>query len=292
MEIIPKKLFVLPKQLLHYLFDKGVNVIIWAVSAVKIISDFHVIDNENNLPDLKYVMFSGEVMPVKSINYWIEHFKKTIFVNLYGPTEITCNCTYYILNREFSNNESLPIGKSFNNTRVYLLKDDHFITNCNEVGEICVEGTGLSLGYYNNEEKTNTSFVQCVNNSGYLNHIYKTGDLGYYDGEGNIYFANRADSQIKHMGHRIELGEIEMVLNSMSFIQNACCFYDQVNEKIYCIYQAEQDYKKGIVKSLGERLPKYMWPNKYVRVDQMPMNSHGKIDRVLLKKQYVEESYE
>lgn len=290
-QVVPKKMFVMPKELIAFLSEKGVNTIIWAVSAVRIVSDFKVLDTTEKeaFPKLKYVMFSGEVMPVKSLNYWMDYFKDTVFVNLYGPTEITCNCTYAVIDKKYDINESLPIGKSFTNTRVYLLnKDLGIIRKKNEIGEIAVEGSGLALGYYNNPEKTNESFILHPEIRGYRNVLYRTGDLGYYGENGDIFFANRSDSQIKHMGHRIELGEIETALNAVDFLGMSCCLYDKQKEKIICIYQAEDDKRKDIVRELGKKMPKYMWPNKYIRYDAMPMNSHGKIDRAKLKKDILE----
>jgi acyl-coenzyme A synthetase/AMP-(fatty) acid ligase len=90
------------------------------------------------------------------------------------------------------------------------------------------------------------------------------------------------------MGHRIELGEIEAALNAIDFIDVACCFYDQKKEKIICVYQAEEDRRKQIIQALSDRLPKYMRPNRYLRMEQMPLNAHAKIDRRLLRTMYEE----
>ena len=300
-EIIPHKMFVMPAMLMEYLAVKGINTIIWAVSALRIAADLRALDGMNTSVPLclRHVMFSGEVMPVKCIQYWIRYFPDAVFVNLYGPTEITCNCTYYVLDREFEVNEVLPIGKAFSNTRVFLLEtgeDGSRIpapriippSETEHRGEICVEGTGVALGYWNNPLRTAESFTAKPGEPDTLNKIYRTGDLGYYSSDGNLYFAARADNQIKHMGHRIELGEIEAALNAVDFIDVGCCFYDEKKEKIICVYQAARDERKAIIAALSERLPKYMRPNKYLRIDRMPLNSHAKIDRRLLRKEYEE----
>ena len=289
--IIPKRFFTAPAMLVKHLYEEKIDTIIWAVSAMRIVADFDTFNGMESLPVLKNVFFSGEVMPVKSLNYWRTFFPKTRFVNLYGPTEITCNCTYYEIKKDFAPDERFPIGKPFENTRMFLLDNDGKTVDKSGVqGEICVEGRCLALGYYNNEEKTNAGFTPHPFVSEYPLRIYRTGDLGYYDDNGDLVFASRKDHQIKHMGHRIELGEIENALNSIPFLTIAVCIYDEKNEKIVCFYQAAEDRKKDIVMELSKKLSKYMWPNKYVRYDVLPLNKNGKIDRVLLKKQWEEEN--
>ena len=289
LQIIPKQYFVLPVNLIPYLNEHKVNVIIWAVSALRIASNFKVFE-ECTPQYLSLVMFSGEVLPVKDLHYWQNVLPDAQFVNLYGPTEITCNCSYYIVDRSFRENESLPIGKAFKNTGMFLLEQDtgKLVTEADKIGEICVKGTCLSPGYYNNPERTKEAFVQNPLQNVYPEIIYKTGDLGRYDEDGILYFAARKDYQIKHMGHRIELGEIEVAVNALPFIDVGCCIYDEKSEKIVLCYQAKEPCERQIVKELAVSLPKFMWPNKYVYYDKLPMNKNSKIDRVLLKEKYCE----
>ena len=295
-EVVPHRMFVMPAMLMEYLAVRGINTIIWAVSALRIVSDLRALDKmSTSVPVvLRRVMFSGEVMPVKCVNYWMKFFPDAVFVNLYGPTEITCNCTYHILEGEYEPDAILPIGRAFPNTRVFLLETGEdgktlpgariILSREHDVrGEICVEGTGVALGYWNNPERTAESFTAKNGEPATLNKIYRTGDLGYYNSKGILCFAARADNQIKHMGHRIELGEVEAALNAISFIDVACCIYDQKREKIVCFYQADKDMRKEIIAALSEKLPKYMRPNKYVQVESMPLNAHAKIDRKKLR---------
>lgn len=285
--IAPRKLFMSPRLLVSFLAEKKIDTLIWAVSALRIISDFKALDNAENIPALKRVMFSGEVMPAKSLNYWKKMIPSAVYVNLYGPTEITCNCTYYVIDRDFADDEKIPVGKPFVNSRVEL-RDEALkvITDKGVTGEICVSGRCLALGYLNNKEKTDEAFVTDPFNPGYPVRMYRTGDLGFYDEDGNIVFASRRDHQIKHMGHRIELGEIETALNSISFLTISVCVYEESREKIICFYQADTECKKEIVAELSKKLPKYMWPNEYVRYDVLPLNKNGKIDRKLLRSEW------
>ena len=283
-QILPRRLFKMPKLLVEYLREKQISILIWAVSALRILSDFKALEDSSGLA-LRTVMFSGEVMPTRALNYWMEHLPKVRYVNLYGPTEITCNCTYHIIHKRFRDDEMIPIGKAFANTRVFLMDElKNLITEPKQIGEICIEGTCLALGYWNNREKTEEVFTRNPFVSGYDSRIYKSGDMGYYNDDGDLIFASRRDYQIKHMGHRIELGEIEAALNAIPFITIACCVYDEIREKIICHYQAEEECKKEIVTELSQRLPKYMWPNIYIRHDRLPLNKNGKIDRIALKK--------
>ena len=152
--VVPKQLFSRPKELLDLLCEQKVTTMIWAVSALCLISTFHGLDYR--VPEtVDKVLFSGEVMPAKHLRTWMEHLPNAQFVNLYGPTEITCNCTYHILDRERSYEQGIPIGRAFPNEHVFLLDgDDREITTPDTVGEICVRGSALALGYYKNPQQT------------------------------------------------------------------------------------------------------------------------------------------
>ena len=123
MYVVPKSMFIMPKKLMEYLEKNRITTIIWAASAMGVVCAFKGLEKAD-LSSLRRVMFSGEVLPVKVLNYWKEHLPETVFVNLYGPTEITCNCTYYIVDRNFALEDILPIGQAFKNTRILLLGED------------------------------------------------------------------------------------------------------------------------------------------------------------------------
>lgn len=287
MQIIPKQYFSFPVKLLDFLVEREVTTLIWAVSALCIITTLKGF--EYKIPKkVSKVIFSGEVMPVKHLNLWREAIPDAMYVNVYGPTEITCNCTYYVIDREFAPGEVLPIGRAFPNEKVFLLdENDRLVTAEGVKGELCVAGTALSLGYYNNPEQTAKAFVQNPLNSNYLERIYRTGDLAYYGADGNLYFASRKDFQIKHMGHRIELGEIELGLEKIGEIVRSCCMYEEEAHKIIAFYEGAIE-KKQIVRVLGQKLPAFMIPNVFVQLEKLPVTKNGKIDRKLLMQQYME----
>ena len=165
-----------------------------------------------------------------------------------------------------------------------MLGNNNLLVRNGEIGEICVRGTGLALGYWNLSEKTADSFIQNPLHNHYTDLVYRTGDLGKYNSYGELLFIGRKDSQVKHMGHRIELGEIETVCNSISGISNCCILYE--NNKIICFYQCNDPNinENEIKEILAKALPKYMHPHNFFHIDLMPLNSNGKIDRLELKK--------
>ena len=279
--IVPKKMFSKPAELLDYLCDNKVTTLIWAVSALCLITTFHGLDYK--VPEtVNKILFSGEVMPLKHLKQWIEHLPKATFVNLYGPTEITCNCTYYIVDNKKEYESKIPIGVAFDNKEIILLDEkNNVVSNTNDIGEICVRSNTLALGYYGEKELSDKSFIQNPLNDKYRDLLYKTGDLGYYDQDNNLVFSGRKDFQIKHQGHRIELEEIQIAMEKIDEIKRACVIYNEEKARIYGFYIGNID-KKEIHSKLMELLPVFMIPNVFRQVEEFPLNKNGKIDRKAL----------
>ena len=280
--IIPKNLFAQPVPLLEYLKEKKINTIFWVPSALIVVAKLKAFRNVDLSDTLHRVLFCGEVMPNKQLNTWRKFLPDVLYANLYGPTEITDACTYYIVDREFADDEPLPIGIPMVNTDIIVLNDKNEPVTGDEVGELCVRGTSLSMGYYNNPEKTGEAFVQNPLNPYVPEIIYRTGDLVRYNEHDEIIYLSRKDFQIKHMGHRIELGEIETAVSSLEEIALCCCLYDEKHQKIVLFIEEELD-KAYINEKLSGLVPEYMLPGKVISLDKMPMNANGKIDRVKLK---------
>jgi len=279
LEILEKELFSLPKFLIERLNERKVDTIIWAVPALNIIAQLKAF--RTHFPEhLKNVMFSGEIMPLKTLQYWMEALPYARFVNLYGPTEITCNCTYHVVSDKDDLDAALPIGVPFGNCSVFLLEDGKLVEEDEHVGEICVSGSCLAMGYYRRPEITAAAFPQNPANSEYPERIYRTGDLGYRK-DGLLFFAGRADSQIKHMGHRIELTEIILCANSLDGIEKSSALYDKDAAKIILFYEGEASDKE-IYLYLRKRLPRYMLPNIIKHIDAFPKTRTGKIDNKAL----------
>lgn len=285
LHILPKSYFLMLGQLIDYMIDNKVDTILWSAAAIGLLANSKVF--EDKVPHyLKQVMFSGEVMHNKVLNYWRKHLPDTAFVNLYGPTEITSVCTYYKVNRPYDDDEVLPIGIPFDNCEVLILNEENKLVKGDETGELCVRGSCLAMGYYNNPEKTQAAFCQNPLNPHFPEVIYRTGDIARYNEDGQIMFVSRKDNQVKHMGQRVELGEIEIILNSLPKVDAAFCFYDHDRQKIVGIYQGAEANKKYIYQELRSRVNKFMYPNVLIQLSELPYNLNGKIDRTLLKKQY------
>ncbi len=282
--LVPKNLFLFPLQLVEFLNEHRINTVCWVVSALTMISAFGALERE--VPrHLRTIAFGSEVFPIKQYNLWKKHLPDARFINLYGPTEATGMSCYYEVDREFALDEMIPIGRPFKNKEILLLDEDNRIPKQGEEGEICIRGTGLTLGYYNNFEKTNEAFVQNPLNRCYPELIYRTGDIGRYNDRGELMFVSRKDNQIKHMGHRIELGEIESAVNQMEEVKSACAIFDLVKKKIILYYVGEVT-KAQVALYLKEKLPRYMIPNIIEGLEEMPLTANGKINRVLLKEKY------
>lgn len=284
LHIIPHAMYSFPIRLLEYIRDHKVNAIYWVPSALIVVANLRAL-GEVDISCLKKIMFCGEVMPTKQLNMWRKHLPDAKYVNYYGPSETTYASTYYVIDREFSNDEPLPIGKPAINTGVLVLNDENKIAMQGEIGELCIKGSGVALGYYNNPEKTKEVFVQNPVNTRYQEIIYRTGDLVRENERGELEYVCRKDFQIKHMGYRIELGEIEHAAMGMDKVKRVCCLYNERKQAIVLVYEGdvEPSEVKDVVKT---KVPEYMVPAIVHKLDVMPMNANGKIDRVYLKEQY------
>lgn len=282
--LIPHETFAFPTALMRMLANEQVNVIVWSPSALCVVANLKGLRSKM-LPKLRLVAFCGEVMPVKQLNKWREKYPETKFVNMYGPTEACDACSYYIIDRDFDASESLPIGRPCKNTDIFVIANDHeqiFPDDLSSVGELCIRGTSLAYGYYNNPEKTNAAFVQNPLNKAYPEIIYRTGDLVKWNEHGELVYVGRKDFQIKHMGYRIELGEIETAASSVEHVDANACIYDPKRDRIHMFY-AGKATEDELTAALAGLIPEYMLPSDIHHLKSMPLNLNGKIDRNLLK---------
>lgn len=283
--IIPKKLFMFPVMLMDHLQEKKVTALVWATSAFHLVANSGVLE-EKSIDTLRTVMLGGEALYAKQLNRWRRAMPDVRYVNLYGPTEVTVDCTWYPIEREFDDSEVIPIGKACSNKEVFLLDEKRNPCAPGQPGEICVRGSGLARGYFGEWEKTQNAFIQDPRNPYYPEIIYCTGDIAVEDENGDLRFVSRKDGQIKHMGYRIELGEIETTLSGISGLDEIACIFNADTDRIVCVFTGSIEDKE-LAKAARAALPKYMIPNIYVKPEVMPHNANGKIDRPELKRLYI-----
>lgn len=276
--IIPGEYFSAPVRLLDYLCDNNVTTMIWAVSALCLITAFHGLDYRTP-GTVNKVLFSGEVMPGKTLRDWRSHLPDATFVNLYGPTEITCNCTFHILDKNCDYPDGIPIGTPFPNEDVFLLDDeDRLIDGPDRVGRIIVRGTALALGYYGAPERTGESFIQNPLHRTYPETVYDTGDLGAYNENGELMYRGRRDNQIKYMGHRVELQEIEHAMEKIDGVNRCICIFDAGKKRLKGLYTGSIG-KEDLYQLLHQTLPLFMVPGDLRKLECIPLTKNGKADR-------------
>lgn len=284
--VIPDTYSAFPVKILQLMQQHKVSYIFWVPTIMVNIANMGLLQ-QVPLSDLRLCWFAGEVFPTKQFNIWRHSLPQTTFANFYGPIEITLDCVYYTIDREIADDEPIPIGKPFRNTSILILDENNQkITEANKEGELCIRGTSLAMGYYNNPEKTAAAFVQNPLNHSYPETIYRTGDMVFINDRGEIVFKGRKDSLIKHMGYRIELGEIEhVIINTLKLVKNGCVVYNHQRKEITLYYEAENELSAAeFRKAIGGSLPRYMVPVVYNHLHELKRNTNGKIDRLYYSK--------
>lgn len=283
MVIIPEQMFLLTGKLLDYINRQRINTIFWVPSALIGVANSGMLER-TALPALEKVLFCGEVMPNKQLNIWRKRYPELLYANLYGPTEITDVCTFYVIDRAFDDDEPLPIGRPCRNMDALILNESDKLAAPGETGELCVRGIGVSLGYYGDKDRTAAAFMQNPLNPNYRDVIYRTGDLVCHNERGELIFIGRKDFQIKHQGYRIELGEIESAAYGLPQMKRCCAIYltEKSRIELYCVTEAELS-EKEIYNWLREKLPRYMLPGRIYLEEALPLNANGKIDRLALR---------
>ncbi len=240
--LLPAHLSAFPVKILKILQEQRVSFIFWVPTIMVNIANMGLLEKEP-LPDLRLVWFAGEVFPTAQFNVWRNALPHTQFANLYGPIETSVDSLFYKIEREIPDNEPIPIGYAYKNTDILLLDDENNrVTAPGKEGEICVRGSSLALGYYNNPEKTAAAFVQNPLNPHYPERIYRTGDVAIINDRGEVVFRGRKDSLIKHQGYRIELGEVEhVIVNTLHLVKNGCVVYNFNSKEIILFYENQDE---------------------------------------------------
>lgn len=296
LHLVPPDINIHPKKLSDFILENKLNQWFSVPSALSYLAKFQVIP-EGGYPDLKRLIWCGEVFPLPGLQYWMKNLPDVQFTNLYGPTEATIASSYYTVNEPWENLTEIPIGKPCSNEKLIILDDDLRRKNTGEVGDLYIEGSGLSPGYWKDIARTKEAFIWHTNEEGSRNRIYKTGDLASLGSDGQVYFHGRSDYQIKSRGYRIELGEIETALSRDDMLREYAVVPVQINgfdgTAIGCAYVGTT-MKNGALapllkQKLKDKIPSYMMPQVWQEYDRLPRNGNGKIDRKRLS-DYFQES--
>ena len=287
LEILPSEFFSFPVQLIRYLNERSITFISWVPTALCIVTQLNTF-LEVMPTTLRRVFFVGEVFPRKQLDKWRKALPQLEYVNLYGSSELAGVCCYYPVEDDLPEGAPLPLGKPLCNCTVFLMDEGKPVTEPNHVGEIYISSPALATEYYNDPEKTKSSFFIMELPAGTTGRVFRTGDMASYDAKGNLIFAARRDFQIKHQGRRIELGEIEAIADELPQLLRCCCLYNTEKKQItlFCELSPQCNWSpKDIRSALRGLLTDYMMPGKIILLDRLPLNANGKIDRQFLKSQ-------
>jgi amino acid adenylation domain-containing protein len=238
---------------------------------------------------LKYVLFGGEAVDPVCVRDAVKQGKPKHLLHMYGPTENTTFSTWYEVQNVDENATTIPIGQAISNTQIYLLDVHLNPVPIGVIGEICVGGDGLALGYLNRSALTEERFVpNPFDDQSSDARLYKTGDLARYRSDGTLEFVGRIDHQIKLRGFRIELGEIEAVLAQHSSVQAAIVLVRTIEGSqrlvAYVVSDGTFNQPSGLSQRdlrgfLKPKLPDYMLPSEYIVINAFPLTPNGKVDR-------------
>src|SRR5580704_1706993 len=288
LHLVPSETAVLPPKLAEFIRTSKLTQWFSVPSVLNYMAKFNSV-KQNDFPDLRRVLWCGEVLPTPALIYWMERLPKVHFSNLYGPTEATIASSYYDVTTCPTDPKSqIPIGTPCDGEDLLVLNEKLEPVPVREIGDLFISGAGLSPGYWRDPAKTAAAFIQDPHDP--ARKLYRTGDLAYRDEQGLVYFVGRADTQIKVRGYRIELGEIETALNSMGKLQECAVvaiptdnFGGYMICAAYVVRPGEQATLGELREHLKKLVPNYMMPARWSAYQALPKNANGKIDRPRLK---------
>lgn len=281
---------VLPKDDAAYLIKNRITSVVWTPSLLINFSKMHILENMQ-IGSLKRILFVGEALPAKYMNYWLKHCPNATFVNLYGTSEMTGNCLYGIVDT-FVDNDVVPLNKIFPGYDVFVIDEEGSSVSVPEAtGEIAVGGGILCIDQLGNSIDPER-FAEIKDNEGNGHRVYKTGDIVKIDRTGGYVFLGRGDYRFKHAGYRMEPGEIEEIIIRCESVEECVVLYDHIKMRIVLFWTGDIQKQQSVITYAREKLPRYMLPGSYIHLDEFPLNVNGKINRVELNRQITEGEFE
>jgi amino acid adenylation domain-containing protein len=278
-----------PVKLLEQVETRGVSVLETVPAMLRgMIESLEEGDaGDAELKRLRWLVVTGEALSAELCRRWLRLREKTKLINAYGPTECSDDVTHYVMSRAPEEGEvEAPIGRPLLNTRIYIVDVRNELAPAGAIGEICVGGEGVGRGYKNEAGKTAEVFIPDRFSGERGSRIYRTGDLGRWREDGNVEYLGRIDEQVKVRGYRVELGEIEAALEKHPAVKESVVVAkgESGREKtLVCYVVMKEAAGVGQLRHfLMERLPEYMAPSAYMKLEKMPLTSNGKVDKSAL----------
>jgi amino acid adenylation domain-containing protein len=288
--IIPRDTARDPRQFLKVLEQHQVTVLNQTPSAFYNLIHRELQDKKREL-HLRYVIFGGEDLRPGKLKKWVDKYPGTRLINMFGITETTVHVTYKEITVKEIETDISNIGQPLANTRTYIMDSYLKLLPSGITGELYVGGRGLSRGYLNQPGLTAEKFVRKeppgkkINTShlSYMSYIYRTGDRVKLTDNGEMEYCGRKDNQVQIRGHRIELGEIESQLLNHEGIEDVMVAAGQTAETrgtlcAYVVLKKEINLMQ-LRKYLEQKLPAYMVPNYFVKLEAIPLTANGKVNR-------------
>jgi acyl-coenzyme A synthetase/AMP-(fatty) acid ligase len=234
---------------------------------------------------LRYLLTGGEVLSVPQANQAVAGLPESVVIHAYGPTENTTFTTCYPITARVTS-AFVPLGPPIDGSLIYLLDEHLDPVPPGEIGELFAAGIGLAHGYVNNSALTAESFLPDPFGAHPGAYMYRTGDLACQRKDGSLEFLGRIDSQIKVRGFRVEPTEIEVALQAHPDIVASCVVlqdFPGTEKRLTSFYVSDDAIPTAeLRRMLSEKLPQYMIPARFSRLDALPLKPNGKVDRTLL----------
>jgi aspartate racemase len=236
------------------------------------------------LRGVKQLLSGGDVLSPVHVRKGIEAMKSGCVINGYGPTENTTFTCCHRVTIEDTKHATIPIGRAIRGTEVHILDENMRSVAGEQVGEIFIGGEGLARGYLNRPELTAEKFVRNPFSSDSSARLYRSGDLGHYNAQGDIEFDGRVDLQVKIRGFRVELSGVEAVIDSVPGIITSAVVVkhaDTDSKRMVCYFVKAIDGPDAaaLERIVAQKLPAYMMPSEFAELDRLPLNPNGKVDR-------------
>ncbi len=281
--IIPKLIAQNPAEFLEILRKEEVTILNQTPTAFYKLSEEEMKGTDHQLK-VRYIIYGGEALKPLKLKEWNQVYPKTRLINMYGITETTVHVTFKEITNEEINSNVSNIGRPIPTLTTYIMDQNLQLLPIGVPGELCVGGAGLARGYLNRAELTKEKFIDHP----YLDEerLYRSGDLARLLPDGEMEYLGRIDHQVKIRGFRIELGEIEKELLEHAAIREGVVLAKKDAEgQSYLVAYIVTETELAIVelrKYLAKTLPAYMIPSYFIRLDQLPLTSNGKLNRKAL----------